>query len=57
MKKKCDIPEWVLSSKEESILSIEERQKNYKKLREYCVERKLVNTTMGATFIGPRLKK
>lgn len=57
VKKKCDIPEWVLSSKEESILSIEERQKYYKKLREYCVERKLVNTTMGATFIGPRLKK
>lgn len=57
MKKRYDIPEWVLSSKEESKLSVEEKQQYYQKLREYCVGRKLVNTTIGATIIGPKLKK
>lgn len=57
MKKKYDIPEWVLSSKEESKLSVEEKQQYYQKLRDYCVGRKLVNTTIGATIIGPKLKK
>ena len=52
-----EIPNWILSSKEEGKLSLEDKKIYYKKLREYCARRKLTNTTVGATVIGPRLKK
>ena len=57
MKKEHVIPEWLLSSKEESRLSIKDKQKYYHKLREYCMKRKLTNTTPGATTISPKLKR
>lgn len=47
----------VLSVKEEQKLSTEELKNYYKELREYVLKRKLTNTTPGATFLGPRLKK
>lgn len=50
------IPEWILSAKEEKQLSPEDKMMYYKSLREYCRKRKLVNTTLGATVIGPKLK-
>ena len=52
-----EIPDWILTSKEEDKLSGEEKKKYYEQLRKYCKERKLVNTTVGATTIAPRLKK
>lgn len=52
-----EIPEWILSGKEEGKLSLEEKNAYYEKLREYCSKRKLTNTTVGATVIGPKLKK
>ena len=50
-------PSWILPYKEESKLSQNERQAYYEKLRRYCMKRKLTNTTLGATCIGPKLKK
>ncbi len=47
----------VLSYREEEKLSAEEKKVYYSKLREYCKNRKLTNTTPGATVIGPKLKK
>lgn len=52
-----EIPEWILSSKEESKLSVEEKQNYYKKLRELCINRKLCTTTLGALTVAPKLKK
>ena len=52
-----EIPEWILTGKEESKLSEEDKKVYYQKLREYCVNRKLTNTTIGATVIAPKLKK
>lgn len=52
-----DIPEWILSSKEESKLSVEDKQIYIEKLREFCSERKLCTTTPGALTVAPRLKK
>lgn len=57
MKREQVLPAWLLSSKEESKLSMLDKQKYYQKLREYCIKRKLTNTTVGATYIGPKLKK
>ena len=51
------VPEWILIGKKESKLSAEDKQIYYEKLREYCFERKLTNTTIGATTISPKLKK
>lgn len=51
------VPEWILTGKKESKLSAEDKQIYYEKLREYCFERKLTNTTIGATTISPKLKK
>lgn len=51
------VPSWILSYKEESKLTEEERQAYDARLRRYCMERKLTNTTPGATCIGPILKK
>lgn len=47
----------ILTTKEEQKLSTEELKNYYKELREYILRRKLTNTTPGATFIGPKLKK
>ena len=55
--KKSMIPEWILSTKEENQLSMLDKQKYYHKLREYCMKRKLTNTTPGATKISPKLKR
>lgn len=46
----------VLSLKEEEQLSNEELKEYYKNLREYLLQRKLTNTTPGATTIAPKLK-
>lgn len=51
------IPEWVLTGKEEKKLSKEEKKAYYERLKEYCLNRKLVTTTKGATTIAPKLKK
>lgn len=56
MQKKT-IPSWILSSKEEKNLSEDERKEYYEKLRAYCKNRKLTNTTWGATTVAPKLKK
>ena len=56
-KDKYEVPEWILTSSEESELTIDDEQIYYEKIRSYCTERKLTNTTIGATIIGPRLKK
>ena len=56
-RKNQDIPKWILTNKEESKLSEKDKSDYYHKLREYCLERKLINTTAGATVIGPKLKK
>ena len=47
----------VLDRREEEQLNAEERAMYFEKLREYCINRKLTNTTVGATYIGPKLKK
>lgn len=47
----------LLSLKEEKELSRHELLKYYNELREYVKDRKLTNTTPGATFLGPKLKK
>ena len=47
----------ILSYKEELKLQTEEKKQYYAKLREYCLHRKLTNTTPLATKIGPILKK
>lgn len=47
----------ILSLKEENRLSLEEKKQYYKQLREYIKNRKLTNTTKGATTIAPKLKK
>lgn len=57
MQGKKAIPSWILSSKEEGSLSETERSEYYKKLRDFCKNRKLTNTTWGATTIAPKLKK
>lgn len=46
-----------LSSKEEKKLNKEELLEYYKKLREYALNRKLTNTTPGATTMAPKLKE
>lgn len=46
----------VLTVKEEQQLSREELKDYYKNFREYVLERKLTNTTPGATTIAPKLK-
>lgn len=46
----------VLSVKQEQQLSTEELKKYYEELREYVLQRKLTNTTPGATTIAPKLK-
>lgn len=51
------IPEWILTGKEEKKLSREEKKAYYERLKEYCLKRKLVTTTKGATTIAPKLKK
>lgn len=47
----------LLSLKEEGRLSSDELTKYYTDLREYIAHRKTTNTTPGATFWGPKLKK
>ena len=47
----------ILSIKEEQQLSRDDLTKYYKELREYLLQRKLTNTTPGATTIAPKLKK
>ncbi|MBQ2902261.1 MAG: 1-acyl-sn-glycerol-3-phosphate acyltransferase [Agathobacter sp.] len=51
-----EIPNWILSSKEESKLSLEEKEAYYAKLQEFCSNRKLCTTTLGALTIAPKLK-
>lgn len=46
----------ILSIKEEDQLTIQQKEEYYKKLREFVLQRKLTNTTPGATSIGPKLK-
>ena len=55
--KKQQIPEWIISSSKERELSIEDKKIYFEKLREYCAKRKLINTTIGGTVVGPKLKK
>ena len=55
--KKNNIPDWILSAKEEAKLTAEERKAYFEKYRRFCVERKTTNTTIGATTIAPKLKK
>ncbi|MBR5596963.1 MAG: 1-acyl-sn-glycerol-3-phosphate acyltransferase [Lachnospiraceae bacterium] len=57
MRKNKQLTNWILNAKQESLLSIEERRLYYQRLREYCKNRKLTNTTPMATKIGPLLKK
>ena len=52
-----NIPNWILSGKEEKKLSLEEKEIYYKKLREFCLNRKLCTTTPGALTIAPKCKK
>lgn len=47
----------VLSYQEEQLLTKEELIDYYKNLREYALNRKLTNTTRGATTIAPHLKE
>ena len=47
----------LLTVKEEQKLSITELKEYYEQLREYALNRKLTNTTKGATTIAPHLKK
>lgn len=57
MNGKKKVPDWILSSKEERLLSEDERSLYFAKLREYCKKRKLTNTTWGATTLAPKLKR
>lgn len=50
------LPSWLLTGKEEATLNLEEKSAYLKKVRDYCLERKLTNTTKGATVVGPKLK-
>lgn len=54
---KHQVPTWFLTGKEELKLNIEERIAYVEKLRYFCLNRKLTNTTKGATVIAPKLKK
>lgn len=54
---KGDIPNWILTVKEEAVLSWGDKRKYYEKLRNYCMMRKLTNTTPGAINVAPKLKK
>lgn len=56
MKTNC-LLDWILTSKEEAALSMSDRLGYYERLREECKKRKLVNTTIGATTIAPKLKE
>lgn len=47
----------VLSLKEEENLPKDKLEKYYENFREYVLNRKLTNTTLGATVIAPKLKK
>ena len=47
----------ILSGKEEDKLTEQELIEYYKTLRKYAINRKLTNTTVGATTLGPILKK
>lgn len=47
----------ILSLKEEKKLSKVELKNYYEELRKYVLKRKLTNTTIGATVIGPKLKE
>ncbi|MBQ7034925.1 MAG: 1-acyl-sn-glycerol-3-phosphate acyltransferase [Clostridia bacterium] len=47
----------LLSLKEEIKLSKKELESYYDKFRTFVLNRKLTNTTVGATFWGPKLKK
>ncbi|MCI9280318.1 MAG: 1-acyl-sn-glycerol-3-phosphate acyltransferase [Bacilli bacterium] len=47
----------MLSIKEEQNLSLPDLKKYYEDLREFCYNRKLTNTTPGATTIAPKLKE
>ncbi len=47
----------VLSIKEENELTLEQKKAYYEQYRQYVLTRKLTNTTPGARFWGPRLKK
>lgn len=47
----------LLSLKKENELSKEELNTYYGNFREFILERKLTNTTIGARFLGPKLKK
>ncbi len=51
------VPFQLLSSKEEALLSKNEVYEYYQNLRRYILDRKSTNTTRGATFWGPKLKK
>ena len=55
--KKNDIPDWILSARDEAKLTAEEGKAYIEKYRNFCMKRKLTNTTLGATVIGPKLKK
>lgn len=54
---KSKIPFQILTHHQEQALSPEEKTRYYNELRTYCKNRKLTNTTPGATKIGPKLKK
>lgn len=56
-RKDMQLPSFLLSYKEEENLSLSEKEKYYEQLREFCINRRLTNTTFGATVIGPKLKK
>ncbi len=56
MRKNQEIPNWILTVKEEAKLSEVEKYNYSEKLRNYCKTRKLTNTTLGATTISPKLK-
>lgn len=47
----------ILTLKEEQSLTTEEKENYYNELREYALNRKLTNTTLGALTIAPRLKR
>ena len=47
----------ILTLKEELLLTTEEKENYYNELREYALNRKLTNTTLGALTIAPKLKK
>lgn len=46
----------ILSSNEEKLLTNEELIKYYNDFKNYALKRKLTNTTIGATTLGPKLK-